>query len=138
MAVATFVMFDPTATAGSQFVSAAVRAEIGLLGSTDIPAGGVTSTMLAAGAVDTAALAAGAVDTAALGDAAVTAVNIASGAVTAGALATGAVTPAAVGPGIPTSTNVNGVALAMTLVVITSSDYAALSPKNPNALYFVI
>jgi hypothetical protein len=132
----TYVMFDPTQSAGSKFPSAAVQAEIGLLGSVDIPNGSITSAMLANGAVDTVALAAGAVTTPTLASAAVTAAKLATGAVTSGALAAGAVTTPAAGPGIPTAATVLGAALSLALVPLAAADYAALGSPNPNTLYF--
>jgi hypothetical protein len=132
----TLVMFDPTANAGSKFMSSAVIEEIGFVAPANIAAGSITSSMFAASAVTSPAIAAGAVTAAALAPGCVGAPALATNAVTTAAIAPGAVTPAQAGIGLATATDQNGNPVTLALVVLTAASYAAIATPSANTLYF--
>jgi trimeric autotransporter adhesin len=132
----TLVMFNPVANPGSKFMSAAVIEEIGFVAPSSIGPGALTSSMFAAGSVTAPALAANSVTATAIAAGAVTAAAMAVNSVTGAALAPGAVTPAAAGVGMPTATDQLGNPVALSFIVLTAAQYAAIATPNPNTLYF--
>ena len=132
------VFFDPSAAPGSQFLSPAVRAEIGVVAPKTLDPDSVTGDKLADASVTSSKLAPGSVTSAAIGTGQVVAANIGDDQVTASKLSPGSVTGAAVGAGILTATDANGNDIALSTQRITQSAYAALTVVNPNVLYLVV
>lgn len=133
----TYVLFDPTAPAGSKFKSAAVRAEIAAAATANLDPGSVTETLLADGAVTEDKIADTAVTTPKIAPAAVKAVQLGAQSVTTPKIMPGAVTPGVVGPGIAVAYDSAGNPIALKLVTLNNAAYAALSPPDAGTLYFV-
>jgi hypothetical protein len=133
----TIVGFDPAQPAGSRFQSPLVVQEIGAIAPTAFLPGAITQSMLAAGCVTAPALAAGCVTGVALANNSVGTAAIADNAVTAAQLAPGALTATSAAPGIPTATDHAGNPISLTIVLLTSAQYAAIGTPSATSLYFL-
>ncbi|SKX80180.1 Uncharacterised protein [Mycobacteroides abscessus subsp. bolletii] len=111
-------------------------AEIKEVAPSSVENGAITTDKLRDGAVTSQKIAPGAVDDLAIGNGQVKNAALANGAVSEAKIADDAVTPAKCGTGVVTAEDANGAAVEMKVKFVTSTQYAALTTKDPNVLYF--
>lgn len=133
----TVVLFDPEATAGSKFKSAAVRDEIAAAAQANLEPGSITESLIADGAVTEDKLGDQAVTTPKLAVGSVKTATIDAKAVTTEKIMPGAITPPLVGTGIVIAYDTAGNPITLKLVPITAAAYDALDTPDAGTLYFV-
>lgn len=131
-----FGAYDPDMPEG-QRLPPEMRAEIARLAPANLTPNSVTQDKIADGAVGRDQLDAKAVDATRLADGAVGQAQLALGAVGSNQLAPGAVTAAKAGAGILKFTDPSGTPIAGTVIVLTSTQYAALTSPDPNTIYLL-
>lgn len=133
----TVVLFDPEATAGSKFKSAAVRDEIAAAAQANLEPGSIVETLIADEAVTEDKIGPQAVTSGKLAVGAVKTANIDTKAVTTDKILPGAITPGLVAPGIAIAFDTAGNPITLKLVPITAAAYDALDTPDAGTLYFV-
>lgn len=131
------VLFDPDQPTGSKFPSLAVQQEIAAIVPMDLDPGSVTGDKLAAQAVGTTEIANGAVTAQQIATQGISTANYEDGSITSAKIANGAIDAVNCGAGVMAVTDINGNSVMLTAVKCSSSDYAALTTKNPNTLYII-
>ncbi|SII65168.1 Uncharacterised protein [Mycobacteroides abscessus subsp. abscessus] len=135
--VAQVVPYLDMSAPRGQRLAPEMREEIAEVAPSTLNDGAVKTAKLAEGAVTEPKLAAGAVTSPKIASKGVKAVNIDDAAVGTAQLAAGAVTAAKAGVGVVTAHDSAGNAIKLDAVPMTSTDYTALTTKEPNVLYLL-
>lgn len=134
---AIYVGYDPNAPEGEQLPPEVVE-EIRRVAPSSVENGSITTDKIRDDAVTSDKLGPGAVDELAIGDGQVHSNHLATDSVTTVKIDDNAVTASKAGNGVVTSYDSEGNAVTRREVDITSADYAALSPPDPNTYYNLI
>ena len=130
------VFYDPTKAPGER-LGPSVRTEIALVAPAAVLNGSITTAKLADDSVTEAKVVDASVTTGKIADLNVTTGKIAAEAVTTDKVADDAITPAKTATGVVTALDSDGNYVEAKIVFVTAAQYAALSPPDPNSVYYV-
>lgn len=131
-----FIAYDPTRPVG-QRLAPEMATEIALLSPIEVSDGSITEVKLADQAITQDKMGANSVLSYALSDEAVLSEKLAALAVTKAKIALRAIGPDQVDDGVPTAYDSSGNPISVKMVIISAAGYAALSPPDPDTLYFI-